>query len=93
MRSSSLALAVLPAARAACTPSDTNTTTPVDTTPSACIVTEYAAIAAAVANCTNIVLQDIYAPANSSINLTALLEGTTVTFAGNTVNHPVKVWA
>lgn len=53
---------------------------------SACTVTSYADIATAVAECTDIVLQDIYAPANSSIDLTGLQDGTTVTFAGNTVS-------
>ncbi|KAH6654996.1 family 28 glycosyl hydrolase [Truncatella angustata] len=80
MRSSTVAMAALPvAARAVCNPRYTN-----DTTSAACIVTEYSAIAAAVANCTDIVLQDIFAPANSSINLTKLQAGSRVTFAGNT---------
>jgi polygalacturonase len=37
-----------------------------------------------VASCTAITLQDIYAPHNSSIDLTKVKAGTVVTFAGNT---------
>ena len=48
-----------------------------------CIVTEYAQIAAAVKDCRNITLQDVYAPPNSSIEL-KLKQGSTVTFAGTT---------
>lgn len=49
-----------------------------------CLVTEFNGIAAAVASCTEIVLQDIAAPANGSIDLRALLDHTTVTFSGTT---------
>ncbi|KAK6063511.1 glycosyl hydrolase family 28 [Seiridium cupressi] len=55
-----------------------------DTAPATCTVTSYSAIASAVASCTDIVLENIFAPANSSIDLTSLQNGTTVTFAGNT---------
>ncbi|KAI1855801.1 hypothetical protein JX265_012064, partial [Neoarthrinium moseri] len=75
MRSSTATLALPLAAHATCTNA---------TTPSACTVTSYSGIASAVAKCTNIVLQDIFAPANSTIDLTHLQNGTTVTFAGNT---------
>jgi polygalacturonase len=49
-----------------------------------CLVTDYSGIATAVASCTDITLQDIYAPDESAIDLRALLPSTTVTFAGNT---------
>lgn len=77
MRSSTVA-AALPIAVSAC---NNGTKTP----PGACTVTNYSDLAGAVANCTNIVLQDLYAPANSSIDLTDLKNGSTVTFAGTTV--------
>ncbi|KAI4596733.1 hypothetical protein KJ359_005075 [Pestalotiopsis sp. 9143b] len=76
MRSSTVA-AALPIAVSAC---NNGTKTP----PGACTVTNYSDLAGAVANCTNIVLQDLYAPANSSIDLTDLKNGSTVTFAGTT---------
>ncbi|KAH6700532.1 glycosyl hydrolases family 28-domain-containing protein [Leptodontidium sp. MPI-SDFR-AT-0119] len=49
-----------------------------------CTVTEYASITSAVASCTNIVLENISAPASSTILLTKLKQGSTVTFAGKT---------
>lgn len=51
---------------------------------SACTVTEYSQLADAVASCTDITLQDLAAPYNSSIDLRELQDGTTVTFAGTT---------
>lgn len=51
---------------------------------SACTVTEYSQLADAVASCTDIVLQDLAAPAGSSIDLRQLQDGTKVTFAGTT---------
>lgn len=50
----------------------------------ACTVTAYADISSAVASCTNIILSGISAPASSTIDLSALQTGTTVTFAGTT---------
>ncbi|KAH6657882.1 endopolygalacturonase [Truncatella angustata] len=50
----------------------------------ACTVTAYADISSAVASCTDIVLSGISAPASSTIDLSALQTGTTVTFAGTT---------
>lgn len=49
-----------------------------------CTVTAYGGIASAVAACTNILLSGIAAPASSSVDLTKLKSGTTVTFAGKT---------
>jgi polygalacturonase len=49
-----------------------------------CLCTDYSEIAAAAANCTNIVLRDIYAPPNSTIDLTKLKAGAVVTFQGRT---------
>jgi polygalacturonase len=54
------------------------------TTSVPCTATVYSQIAPAVAACTSIVLQDIYAPSNSTIALTGLKAGTVVTFAGKT---------
>ncbi|PMD41591.1 glycoside hydrolase family 28 protein [Hyaloscypha variabilis F] len=50
----------------------------------ACTATEYAQITSVVASCTNIVLENISAPASSTIDLSALQTGSTVTFAGTT---------
>lgn len=59
-----------------------------DTTPvadaNACIVTEYAQIASAVASCTDIVLSDLSMPASSTLDLQSLQTGAVVTFAGTT---------
>ncbi|KAL3419686.1 glycosyl hydrolase family 28 [Phlyctema vagabunda] len=49
-----------------------------------CTVTEYAQIAPAVAACTAITLKDVYAPSNSTINLSKLKANSVVTFAGTT---------
>ncbi|CZR57681.1 probable polygalacturonase precursor [Phialocephala subalpina] len=51
---------------------------------SACVCTEYSQIAPAVANCTNIILQDIAAPPNGSIDLSKLQANSVVTFKGKT---------
>lgn len=56
-------------------------------TGTACTVTAYSGISSAVASCTNIVLQDIAMPESETLDLTALQDGTTVTFAGNTVSY------
>ncbi|RHZ57767.1 hypothetical protein CDV55_104717 [Aspergillus turcosus] len=61
-------------------PAPTPTT---QSTPS-CTCTAYSQIPSAVASCTNIVLSNIAAPNGSSIDLSALLPGTTVTFDGTT---------
>ncbi|KAH8654459.1 glycosyl hydrolases family 28-domain-containing protein [Tricladium varicosporioides] len=50
----------------------------------ACTASEYAQITSVVASCTNIVLENISAPASSTIDLTGLQQGSTVTFAGTT---------
>ena len=47
-------------------------------------MTTYSAIPAATAVCTAITLDNINVPGNSTIDLSKLLTGTTVTFAGNT---------
>jgi polygalacturonase len=49
-----------------------------------CLVTDYSGIAPAVATCTNIVLRDVYAPPNSTIDLSKLKAGSVVTFQGRT---------
>ncbi|KAJ6008367.1 hypothetical protein N7540_012343 [Penicillium herquei] len=51
---------------------------------SACVVSEYASLSSAVASCTKIVLSDLYAPASSTIDLSSLQTGASVTFAGTT---------
>ncbi|KAJ5741041.1 hypothetical protein N7493_000913 [Penicillium malachiteum] len=61
-----------------------NSKTPPASTAEPCICKEYSQIAAAVANCTDIVLSNIAAPNGSSINLSGLKTGTTVTFEGLT---------
>jgi polygalacturonase len=58
-----------------------------------CICTEYSQITSAVASCTNIVLDNISAPASSTILLTKLKSGSTVTFAGKTVSDPRDQWS
>ncbi|KAH7413260.1 BcPG3, endopolygalacturonase 3 [Cadophora sp. MPI-SDFR-AT-0126] len=52
--------------------------------PASCTVSEYAQITSVVAACTNIVLENISAPASSTILLNKLKTGSTVTFAGKT---------
>lgn len=69
------------------TPSPTTLSSTVVHSGTACTCTEYSQIAPAVASCTSIVLQNINAPTNSSIDLTKILAGTTVTFAGTTVSQ------
>jgi polygalacturonase len=64
------------------TPSTTSTTNA--STGVSCTATTYSQIAPAVASCTAITLQDIYAPPNSSIDLSKVKPGTVVTFAGTT---------
>ncbi|KAH6721047.1 glycoside hydrolase [Leptodontidium sp. MPI-SDFR-AT-0119] len=49
-----------------------------------CICTQFDQIASAVANCTDITLQGIVAPTNSTINLAKLKKNSVVTFAGTT---------
>ncbi|KAJ5702110.1 hypothetical protein N7488_009658 [Penicillium malachiteum] len=51
---------------------------------SACVVSEYDSLSSAVASCTNIVLSNLYAPASSTIDLSSLQTGASVTFAGTT---------
>ncbi|KAF2713232.1 glycoside hydrolase family 28 protein [Pleomassaria siparia CBS 279.74] len=51
---------------------------------SPCTVTSYAGVPAATASCTAITLQDITVPGNSTLDLSKLQTGTTVTFAGKT---------
>ena len=54
--------------------------------PASCTASEYAQITSVVAACTNIVLENISAPASSTILLDKLQTGSTVTFAGKTVS-------
>ena len=49
-----------------------------------CHVTSYSAVAAAVASCTNITLDSIAVPGNTTLDLTKLKAGAVVTFAGTT---------
>tara|TARA_R110002060_G_scaffold41616_1_gene53193 strand:+ start:1246 stop:1605 length:360 start_codon:yes stop_codon:yes gene_type:complete len=49
-----------------------------------CICTQFSQIADAVSNCTDITLQGIVAPTNSTINLAKLKKNSVVTFAGTT---------
>ncbi|KAI4727145.1 glycoside hydrolase [Aureobasidium sp. EXF-10728] len=49
-----------------------------------CHVTSYSGVAAAVSSCTNIVLDGIAVPGNTTLDLTKLQAGSTVTFAGKT---------
>ena len=51
-----------------------------------CTASVYAQITSAVASCTDIVLENISAPASSTIDLTGLRSGSKVTFAGKTVS-------
>ncbi|CAL3969723.1 unnamed protein product [Diplocarpon coronariae] len=53
-------------------------------TSSACVVTKPSQLAAAVSNCTSIVLQDLHMPSNKSLDMSKLLENSVVTFAGTT---------
>lgn len=79
MRSFSVSAAALPVLLAASGhAAKTNTS-------SSCTVTEYSQLADAVASCTDITLQDLFAPANSFIDLRSLKDGSKVTFAGTTV--------
>ena len=49
-----------------------------------CHVTSYSGVAAAVSSCTNITLDSIAVPGNTTLDLTKLKTGTVVTFAGTT---------
>lgn len=49
-----------------------------------CVATEYSQIATALANCTEITLQDIFAPKNNSIDLLKAKANSVITFAGTT---------
>ncbi|KAF4556463.1 putative glycosyl hydrolases family 28 protein 3 [Elsinoe fawcettii] len=73
---------LVPTSVASSTPSPTSA--PVTPAAPGCLVTEFAAIPAAVANCTSITLRDIHAPSNQTIDLSKVLPGTTITFAGTT---------
>lgn len=79
MRSLFLGAAVLPVILAKCSAATSAVT---DST--SCTVTEYSQLASAIASCTDIVLRDLSAPVNSSIDLRALQDGSKVTFAGTT---------
>ncbi|KAJ5700879.1 glycosyl hydrolases family 28-domain-containing protein [Penicillium malachiteum] len=63
---------------------DTNVVSAAAITGSACVVSEYDSLSSAVASCTNIVLSNLYAPASSTIDLSSLQTGASVTFAGTT---------
>ncbi|KAI5206926.1 glycoside hydrolase family 28 protein [Aureobasidium subglaciale EXF-2481] len=49
-----------------------------------CHVTSYSGVAAAVSSCTNIILDGVAVPGNTTLDLTKLKANTTVTFAGKT---------
>lgn len=51
---------------------------------SPCYCTKYSQIALALSNCTDIVLKDIVAPSNSSIDLLKAKANSVITFAGTT---------
>lgn len=57
---------------------------PTPTQNSTCYVTAYSAVPAATAACTSITLDGIHVPGNQTLDLSKLLAGTTVTFAGLT---------
>lgn len=59
---------------------------PAATATSPCTVTSYAGVPAATASCTAITIQDVTVPGNSTLDLSKLKTGTTVTFAGKTVS-------
>jgi polygalacturonase len=50
-----------------------------------CTVTAVAQVASATASCTSIVLSNLAVPTSTTLNLSKLKTGTTVTFAGKTV--------
>ncbi|KAK7028395.1 glycosyl hydrolases family 28-domain-containing protein [Favolaschia claudopus] len=62
--------------------STTKTTSTTVATP--CTVTDVAQVASATASCTSIVLSDLAVPTSTTLNLSKLKTGTTVTFAGKT---------
>ncbi|CAD0111392.1 unnamed protein product [Aureobasidium uvarum] len=66
-------------AGAAAAPASTHTTAA-----DPCHVTSYSGVAAAVSSCTNIVLDSIAVPGNTTLDLTKIQPGSTVTFAGKT---------
>ncbi|KAJ7887290.1 glycosyl hydrolases family 28-domain-containing protein [Mycena olivaceomarginata] len=66
------------------TTSSTSTTTTVSTGGTACTVTAIAQVASATASCTAIVLSNLAVPTSTTLNLSKLKTGTTVTFAGKT---------
>ncbi|KAI9642836.1 hypothetical protein NHQ30_008570 [Ciborinia camelliae] len=77
--------AVTPTTSKAVTPTATQAViTAVPSAPAGCTATTYADIASVVAKCKNIVLHNIFAPANSPIDLRNLQRGSTVTFSGKT---------
>lgn len=51
-----------------------------------CMAQSYLEIPRVIANCTNIMLQDIALPSNVALDLTTLQPNTVVTFAGITVS-------
>lgn len=59
-----------------------STSSPTSTVNSTCYVTAYSAVPAATAACTSITLDGINVPGNQTLDLSKLLTGTTVTFAG-----------
>ncbi|KAG8629815.1 hypothetical protein KVT40_001434 [Elsinoe batatas] len=75
---------VPPASSSASTWASPSATPSAAPAPSGCVVTDFAAIPAAVAKCTSITLKNIHAPSNQTIDLQKLLPHTTVTFAGTT---------
>ncbi|KAF7289489.1 Polygalacturonase 3 [Mycena chlorophos] len=66
------------------TTSKTTTTTTSSPSGTACTVTAIAALASATAACTNIVISNLAVPSSTTLNLSKLKTGTTVTFTGTT---------
>jgi polygalacturonase len=64
--------------------------TPVKQRATSCTVASYSGVAAAVQSCTAITLSNIAVPAGSSLDLSKLQNGATVTFSGKTVS---SFWA
>jgi polygalacturonase len=52
-----------------------------------CTVTTYSALASAVSSCTAITISNLAVPAGSSVDLSKLKSGATVTFSGKTVRR------
>ncbi|KAF2704420.1 glycoside hydrolase family 28 protein [Pleomassaria siparia CBS 279.74] len=67
---------------AAATSGAVTTTVSVGSAPTSCTITAYASVSAAMESCKDIVISDLSVPASSTLALTALQTGASVTFAG-----------